>query len=347
MSFDIDIQKDAGDFHLDVKLKEDAPVITGLLGASGCGKSMTLKCVAGIITPDKGKIVVNGETYFDSEKGINLKPQERKTGYLFQNYALFPNMTVEENIAAGISRKDFSKEKIQAEIKRFGLSGKEKLHPSALSGGQQQRCALARIFIRDPNILMLDEPFSALDSSLRWSLQQDLLQFLKDYNRSILFVSHSRDEIYMLCENAGVMEEGRLIDYDSTKRLFAHPRTRAALSLTGCRNISPVKASGEKRALFTDWDLELELNHPIKPGILFGGIRAHYFTPCRKEDVNAIEIEVVQVINEPFASNILFKKKGVHPKQLMCWRVSHDQIKDLTEFPSYLQILPENILLVE
>ena len=345
MSFDISIKRKTGTFSLDVSLYSDKPGVIGLLGASGCGKSMTLKCVAGILKPDSGRIVVNGRTFFDSEKKINLKPQERGVGYLFQNYALFPNMTVRDNIFAGMPKDIQSDEVFLRQIELFELEGLEDRYPTQLSGGQQQRAALARIFIRDPEILMLDEPFSALDTALRWSLQKKISEVLSDYKNSVLFVSHSRDEIYMLCERAGVMSEGQIVSFGPIEKLFEEPATRAALELTGVRNISNIRWTGQNRFHAEDWDVDLIC--PEKTVCDCAGIRAHYFTPCGPDAVNAIPIDVVSVINEPFESNVLFRPKGRNPTQLMCWRVGHKHIENITEWPDHLSIAPENILLAK
>ena len=145
MAVSVDIEKKLHGFTLKVKLESDGSPM-GILGASGSGKSMTLRCIAGIQTPDSGRIVVNDKVLFDSEKKINLKPQERKVGYLFQNYALFPTMTVEKNIACGYrGDKKHLKAKVADYIERYQLNGLEKRYPGQLSGGQQQRVALARI----------------------------------------------------------------------------------------------------------------------------------------------------------------------------------------------------------
>ena len=178
MSLQAAIKKRFSGFSLDVSLNTDGGVM-GILGASGSGKSMTLKCIAGIETPDEGRIVLNGRVLFDSEKHINLPPQKRKVGYLFQNYALFPNMTVETNIAAGLSgSKEEKQEAVARMIRLFKLEGLEKRYPSQLSGGQQQRVALARILVYEPDVIMLDEPFSALDYYLKEQLQFQVREVL-------------------------------------------------------------------------------------------------------------------------------------------------------------------------
>ncbi|MCF0142991.1 MAG: ATP-binding cassette domain-containing protein [Parasporobacterium sp.] len=247
---DIDIVKKLGDFTLNMKFKSDDEVVA-LLGASGCGKSMTLKCIAGIEKPDKGHIIVDGVTLFDSEKGINLTPQKRHTGLMFQNYALFPNMSVRQNIEAGARReKDRSLRRLKVDqvIKSFGLEKVEKLYPSQISGGQQQRAALARILVSDPVILLLDEPFSALDSHLRFRMEQEVGKVMRDFGKTVIMVSHDRDEVFQLCDKIAVINDGAVDVYGTQKEIFTNPVTRNAAVLTGCRNISAVEIFAENNS---------------------------------------------------------------------------------------------------
>ncbi len=178
MSLQVDVKKKLGNFSLEVAFQTEGRW-HGILGASGCGKSMTLKMIAGIITPDEGRIVIGDRVLFDSAAGINLSPQKRRTGFLFQNYALFPNMTVEKNIACGLC--DGDKAKVYELIETLQLHGLEKRYPSQLSGGQQQRVALARCLACEPQLIMLDEPFSALDEFLKERLQQEVKRVLQNY----------------------------------------------------------------------------------------------------------------------------------------------------------------------
>lgn len=189
MSLQAIIKKRFSGFSLDVSLNTDGGVM-GILGASGSGKSMTLKCIAGIETPDEGRIVLNGRVLFDSEKHINLPPQKRKVGYLFQNYALFPNMTVETNIAAGLSgSKEEKQEAVARMICLFKLEGLEKRYPSQLSGGQQQRVAIARALANNPTILLADEPTGALDRATGRQVMS-LFHDLNDEGRTIIMITH-------------------------------------------------------------------------------------------------------------------------------------------------------------
>ena len=238
MGLEVAIEKQAGTFRLRTSFSCGCECL-GILGASGSGKSMTLKCIAGIERPDRGRIVLDGRVLFDSEKKINLPPQQRHVGYLFQNYALFPGMTVRQNILCGLhAEKDRKKRESRADemLELLQIRDLASLHPPALSGGQAQRVALGRILVNEPDLLMLDEPFSALDSHLRLKLQMELTGLLSGYGRGILMVTHDRDEAFRMCGRLGVMEQGELLSVKDTKELFADPETRAAAMITGCTN---------------------------------------------------------------------------------------------------------------
>ena len=225
MKLIVDIKKDFGSFCLTSQF-ETTDLITGLLGSSGSGKSMTLKCIAGIVTPDEGYIALDDTVLFDSKNKINIRPQDRKVGYLFQNYALFPSMTVKKNIMCGlIKEKDKveKKRKYDEAIALLHLEGLENRLPSELSGGQAQRTALARIIVSEPNLLLLDEPFSALDAFLRRSLQKELLGLLQKLNKEAILVTHSAREVRRMCTYLFVMKNGKIIRNGETEEVFSNP----------------------------------------------------------------------------------------------------------------------------
>lgn len=314
MGLTVDIKKKLGSFTLEVSLASEKGIM-GILGASGCGKSMTLKCIAGIETPDTGKIVLNGRVLFDSEKKINLSPQMRHVGYLFQNYALFPNMTVEENIAAGakIAGKE-KEEKIAGMIAAFYLTGLEKKRPSRLSGGQQQRVALARLLLSSPEIILLDEPFSALDSHLKWKLERELYGVVKGFDGLTLMVSHNRDEIYRMCERFAVISQGRIDTLADRKTLFKNPKTLAGALLTGCKNVTQIQKINDTSFFAADWGVVLHTAQKISPDITHAGIRRHYLYYAAKtgedSEENVLELTVADEIENPFAYIVLLKSDG-------------------------------------
>ncbi|NMA12066.1 MAG: ATP-binding cassette domain-containing protein [Chloroflexi bacterium] len=280
MSINAQFSRRFGNFNLDVKLQAEDERLA-LFGASGSGKSLTLKCIAGIFKPDKGYIQVNGQTLFDSKKNINLSPQERRTGYLFQNYALFPNMTVEQNIRCGLKRHSSTKnQKIKTAelIETFFLKGVEHQHPGQLSGGQQQRTALARIFASKPEIILLDEPLSALDSFLRWQLEQELMTALNSFPGTTILVSHNDHEVRRICDQVIVIDHGRTESPKKVSNFFKNPETFSSAILIGFRNFSRLRHINEKQVLAIDWNCVLTLENPLAKGIRYVSIRESDFS---------------------------------------------------------------------
>ena len=280
MGLSIDIRKKLGDFSLDISFHSDARRI-GILGPSGCGKSMTLKSIAGIERPDAGRICLGEDAVlFDQERRINLKPQKRNVGYMFQNYALFPTMTVTQNIAAGLKLTGQERqERVREMIERFHLQGLEEHVPGQLSGGQQQRVALARIMAYRPDLILLDEPFSALDQHLKERLQHELLEMLEDYEGQVIMVSHSRDEIYRFADELLVMDQGRILADGPTRRIFADPGTAAVARMTGCKNFSAARRLDAHTLYLNDWGTTLHLGREIPEDTCAIGYRAHFFEP--------------------------------------------------------------------
>ncbi|MDR1257030.1 MAG: ATP-binding cassette domain-containing protein [Spirochaetaceae bacterium] len=286
----------------------------GILGPSGSGKSMTLKCIAGIETPDEGHIAVDGRTLYDSAGRINLRPQERRVGYLFQNYALFPNMTVMENILSPPRAGKGGRPEAAKWIERFGLGGMENRYPRQLSGGQQQRTALARMLISAPDAALFDEPFSALDSTLREYMEVQLQELLRGAGgaggvfRNAILVTHNRDEAYRLCPQLAVMSGGGIIVRGGTDDVFRNPRFVEAARLTGCKNISPVRRLSENEVFALDWELPLRLAGSSE-GVTHIGIRAHDFVPVSANappGLNEVRIAVSRLSSEPFEEAVLF-----------------------------------------
>jgi molybdate transport system ATP-binding protein len=232
--------------------------------------------------------VLGDRVLYDSARRVDLKPQVRNIGYLFQNYALFPNMTVRENIMAGLSGSKNAKMACANEmIAKFGLRGLEDRLPGQLSGGQQQRCALARIMAYRPDVILLDEPFSALDWYLRDRMQRELYDMLKDYEGMVIMVSHDRDEIYRFSEELLIVDAGHVIRHGATREVFSNPGTRSAAVLTGCKNFSRAERIDDHHVRATDWGITVETERVLPEGIRDLGFRAHQFKPVYMRDEEA------------------------------------------------------------
>ncbi|MDO8692225.1 MAG: ABC transporter ATP-binding protein [Dehalococcoidia bacterium] len=254
---ELEVEKTLGSFHMAVSFQVDERMVA-LFGPSGAGKSLTLQCIAGLVEPDRGRVVLDGQTVFDSRLGINLPPQKRSVGYVFQNYALFPHLTVEGNIGYGLHRLPASerRQRVEEAIHRVRLGGLEKRFPAQLSGGQQQRVALARTLVTQPRILLLDEPFSALDSAVRGRLQSDLMQLMRQVNITAILVTHNLQEAYALSERMIVYDAGRILQDGHRDEVLYRPRTRSVARFTGAKNIfrATVKAVDAEHTLL-DADL--------------------------------------------------------------------------------------------
>ena len=344
MALVVDIKKRLGAFLLQVDFSAENEVLA-LLGASGCGKSMTLKCIAGIEKPDKGRIILDGKTLFDSEKGINLPPQKRKVGYLFQQYALFPNMTVQQNIATGLRTKENRTAKIAEMIQAMSLEGMEHKRPHQLSGGQQQRVALARILVNEPELLLLDEPFSALDSHLRFRLEQELREVMRTFKKTVLLVSHNRDEVYRLSDSIAIMNDGTIETIGTRTDVFSAPRTKNGAILIGCKNISPIEKIDEKTALALDWNMRLKLNKNLGTAS-FVGIRMHDIILGGEGD-NSFPCTVTEVIENPFSFTVMLKKESTPGNLPIGIEMEKETWRKVKAASLPITLPPENILLLK
>lgn len=345
MALSVDIQKKLGKFQLQVQF-EAGDGRLALLGASGCGKSLTLRCVAGIIRPDEGKIVLDGVTLFDSAAGVDLPPQRRRVGYLFQQYALFPNMTVRQNIAAAVRDRAAREETVSTLLRRFRLEELAGLKPGQLSGGQQQRTALARILASQPQVLLLDEPFSALDSYLKSQLELELMETLDQFSGTVLWVSHDRGEVFRSCQRVCVIDGGQSQPVQDLSQLFHAPGTEAAARLSGCKNFADALPRGEEVYL-PAWDLTLRCGRPVPLDAVRAGVRARFVRPAAGPGENTFPCAVARVVEDVFSTIVILRPEGAEPDapplrmelDKMIWRALPDRER-IT-----VQIAPRDILL--
>lgn len=251
--------------------------MVALFGPSGSGKTTTINCIAGITDPDSGYIAIAGTTVFDSQTGINLKSPKRRIGYLPQNYSLFPHLTVAENIAFGLFRweKSQAKKRVAELVQLIQLNGLEKRYPRQLSGGQQQRVALARALAPNPTLLLLDEPFSALDSNIRQELRLSLSKISRDLQLPGVFITHDLEEAYIMADCIAVYNQGRILQYGPREKVFYKPSSVTVAKLLGLRNlwqgrvleVEQLTRRVQVRTLLADWWAQIPFDQPLpQPG---------------------------------------------------------------------------------
>ncbi len=277
MPLEVDIEKQLADFTLSVKLHApDGPL--AILGASGAGKTMLLRCIAGLETPDHGRIVLNGRTLFDSVGNVNLPARERSIGVLFQNYALFPHRTVAQNIAFGLNTLDAAESGLRVSQLAARTNVASLLNRSAreLSGGEQQRVALARALAIDPKALLLDEPLSAMDTHLRSQVETLLEETFQSHARPALVVTHNIEEAYRISQELLVLSRGSIVAHGPKHEVWRRPANTEVARLTGCKNISRAQVEPDGTITATDWRLRLALTHAAPASTRFLGIRAHH-----------------------------------------------------------------------
>ena len=380
MSLEVRIRKKLNSFTLDVDF-ETGEGVFALLGPSGCGKSMTLKCIAGIEKPDFGRIILNGRVLFDSEKKIDLPPQKRHVGYMFQDYALFPNMTVRENVLAGMSPAGHAPEHREPDgfgdsggkktgnpagrrnlfalrrgrrpdpsaadrlLERFHIADLSEEYPPKLSGGQKQRVAMARIIAQDPDVILLDEPFSALDSYLRWQLEQEMKETLSRIQRPVIFVSHSRDEVFRLAKTVLCIEKGRSGTAQPVKEFFDHPGTKAAAIVSGCKNVTPARRVSAHELLLPEWGVTVTVRREIPGNTAYAGIRAHAFTeePVPASD-NCLPVKMAAAIEELFEWTVSFRAS--ESGAMIQWKCSKAVMPEM-RMPEKLYFNSDDLMLLE
>lgn len=344
---DIDIRKKLNNFDLNINIHSSAKKI-GILGESGAGKSMTLKCIAGIEECDTGFICIDGIKLYDPDGKINLKPQDRHAGYMFQNYALFPTMTVYENVEAGTFKNN---PEIKNILNKFNISELSNVYPDKLSGGQKQRVALARILIGKPRIIMLDEPFSALDNTLKDRMQQELSTYLEEYDGIVIMVSHNRDEIYRFSDEIFVIKDGNIIESGKTGDIFLKPRKKETARLTGCKNITEIERLNDNNAVAPKWNLNIRTEHAIPEYSGYIGYRAHDFAPKGEkgqvEEYNTINVLPRNIAHLPFETNLYYEIENTNEQ--ISYFVSREEYEQFLKdgVPKALMLKEEKMLFLE
>lgn len=315
----VEFTKQLESFLLDIHLELPLGSVLGLFGPSGCGKSMTLRILAGLVRPDKGYLKMGNVVLENTADGLHIPARKRKIGFLFQDYALFPHLTVEKNIAFGLNKYSSKekKDKVYKVMERMRLKGMEKRFPQQLSGGQQQRVALARTLVTDPTLLLLDEPFSALDSQVKKRLEKEVLNIRDAFAGTIILVTHSFEEAYRLCSHIAIMESGKIIQLGSREEILRHPQTRLVARLTGMENIFDglVRKRDGKQAVIWVEELGCHLTIPnvMAENSVSVGIRPSLITvlpgdaSTQEEEENVFYGKVIQNIPSPDGQTLLIK----------------------------------------
>jgi molybdate ABC transporter permease protein len=351
----VNIEKILTSFDLKVAFTTDEQPL-GLLGGSGAGKSMILRCLAGIETPTSGRIVLNGRVLFDSEQRINLPSRDRRIGFLVQNYALFPHLSVAQNIAFSLPKK-LSAGSIRVQVEQqliaMQLQGLGDRYPHQLSGGQQQRVALARALASQPEALLLDEPFSALDTHLRSQLEQQMTETLAGYQGVTLFVTHNMEEAYRICPNLLVLEHGKAVHHGSKHDIFQHPTTVSVAQLTGCKNFSRAVLQSSQQIEAIDWGCSLQVVEPVTNELSHVGIRAHQFIFTNdSSQENTFPCWLVRTSETPHRMTLFLKLYSAgknsqdYHLQAEVFKEKWVTMKD-QPFPWYVRLDPLRLILME
>ena len=248
----VDCHKRLGGFQLHARFAVGRELIV-LFGHSGSGKSLTLKAIAGLLRPDSGQIVIDGVPVFDGARGLDVPPQRRGVGLVVQSYALFPHLTVRDNVAFGLDRlpKAERRQRVNDLLDLLGISELAERRPHQISGGQAQRVALARALAPRPRLLLLDEPFAALDNAIRVGLRRELARMKRELDLTIVFVTHDLREAYNLADRVAVFDQGQVLQVGPRDEVFDRPASVRVAELTEARNIwrGRVVASGAEGSL--------------------------------------------------------------------------------------------------
>ncbi|MUG99115.1 molybdate ABC transporter permease subunit [Scytonema sp. UIC 10036] len=351
----VDIEKHLPGFNLKVCFSADGQPL-GLLGGSGAGKSMILRCIAGIETPTSGRIILNGRVLFDSQQGIDLPPRDRKVGFVVQNYALFPHMTVAQNIAFGLPKglsATAIRQQVETQLITVHLEGLGDRYPHQLSGGQQQRVALARALATHPEALLLDEPFSALDTHLRSQLEQQMVETLASYEGTTLFVTHNMEEAYRVCPNLLVLDKGQVAHAGTRYDIFEHPATASVAQLTGCKNFSRAVALTSHQVEAVEWGCTLNVVEPVPEFLSNVGIRAHHLSlnndPTQE---NTFPCWLTRTSETPHRMTLFLKLNG-EPKSKSDYHLQAEVFKERwavlkdRPMPWYVRLDPLRLILME
>jgi molybdate transport system permease protein len=349
----VQLRKTLPSFSLAIDLEAGARPL-GLLGASGAGKSITLRMIAGVVRPDSGSIELNGRVLYASERGIDLPPAARRIGVVFQDYALFPHRTVAENVGYALFRlpRVERRRRVAELLNAMGIAHLAHQRPAVISGGERQRVAIARCLAMQPEALLFDEPFAALDPHLRRSTEEQLRETLRGYPGAVLFITHDMEEAFRFCAELMVLERGRVIAHGPRQVLFDDPGTVTAARLTGCKNIAAAQAVDAHHVRVEPWECTLTTERAVPAKLAAVGYRSHHFRLQRQAaGENVFPCWLVETSEAPHEMTLylrLHREPRAGEKAQIQVDVPKPVWKELARAaqPWAIQLAPENLLLL-
>lgn len=353
-SLQVEVERCLESFTLNITF-ETARDAIGLLGPSGSGKSMTLRMIAGVSTPHRGRIVLNGRVLFDTASKINIPAAQRRIGVVFQDYALFPHLTIEENVGFGLHGvpRQERRARVDQQLHALRIADLSHRYPKEISGGQRQRVAIARCMAMQPDALLLDEPFAALDPHLRRQTEEQLRESLAGFNGPVVFVTHDMEEAFRFCTDLLVLDHGTVIAHGPKHQLFEAPATVAAARLTGCKNVVAINRITPYSIRIPAWNCDLRSAAPVPEGTTYLGYRSHQFRFTQHAEIpNTFPCWLVGLSEAPHEMT-LYLRLHTSPQPGEPAHVQADLPKDLWRTlekepqPWHITFVPERLLLLQ
>lgn len=337
--------------HISMRIEKGEFV--AIVGQSGSGKSTCMNIIGCLDVPTSGTYLLDGRDVGQMDTNQLAAIRNELLGFIFQQYNLLPKLDLLENVEvplmyAGVPKAE-RRQRAREVLEQVGLG--DKLHhlPNQLSGGQQQRVALARMMIGEPEAILLDEPFSALDGYLKDTLQKDMEDFLKQYQGDMIMVTHSRDEAFRFCKELMLLKDGRTLTFGDTRHLFEQPGLLEVARLTGCKNNSRARKLGAYEIEALDWGLKLHTTQEVPDDITHVAIRGHWMQPADTPGQNTVPFEVQDYIETTFEHQYLVKCPNADTDAVLWWMrpKPNFQLDPRANLPKYLYLPPEHLMLLK